>query len=88
MKVDNAFQGLNTLAEINLSAQQKLMALGSQGINGLVGTKFFKRKFLEENNIRFNENDSVNAELAFVVNAFMATEKITFVPQLFYGRMK
>ena len=88
LKPDSAFDKLKKITEISWSSQRKLMALGLNGINGLVGTKFFKRKFLEENHIRFNEGEGVDAELAFVVNAFMATEKITFVPQLFYGRLK
>ena len=88
VKVDSAFQGLNTISEIKLTVQQKLTALGSNGINDLVGTKFFKRQFLNENKIRFNENEAVDAELKFIVDAFLSTEKITFVPAVFYGRFK
>ena len=54
LKVDAALQNLNTLTEINIPANQKLMALAMQGINNLVGTKFFKRAFLNENNIRYS----------------------------------
>ena len=53
VKVDAGFEKLNNIAELSLTAQQKLTALGSNGINGLVGTKFFKRTFLNKNNIRF-----------------------------------
>lgn len=88
LKADATFQNLNGIAEIEIPHHQKLLALGSQGINGLVGTKFFKRKFLNENKIRFNESEGVDAELKFIVDAFMSTEKITFVPALFYGRLK
>ena len=88
LKIDDALQNLNAVAEINIPDNQKLMALATQGINNLVGTKFFKRKFLEENNIRYSTRGGVDSELLFLVDAFMATEKITFVPQLFSGRLK
>ena len=42
LKVDAALQNLNALNEINIPASQKLMTLATQGINNLVGTKFFK----------------------------------------------
>ena len=54
LKVDAAFQNLNTFVEIEIPAEQKLMALATKGINNLVGTKFFKRQFINENNIRFD----------------------------------
>ncbi|MBR5914038.1 MAG: alpha-1,2-fucosyltransferase [Selenomonadaceae bacterium] len=87
-KIDPAFQNLNGITEVEIPNQQKLLAIGSNGINGLVGTKFFKHKFLNENKIRFNENEGVDAELKFIVDAFMSTEKITFASALFYGRLK
>ena len=85
LKVDAALQNLNTIAEIDIPANQKLMALATHGINTLVGTKFFKRSFLTENNIRYTAR---GAEILFLVNAFMSTEKITFIPHLFFGRLK
>lgn len=87
-RVDNSLQNLNDIAEIEIPNNQKLMALGSGGINNLVCTKFFKRKFLIENNIRFNENENIDAELTFVTESFLKTEKIVFVPQVFLGRFK
>ncbi|MBQ7630112.1 MAG: hypothetical protein IJS81_07875 [Selenomonadaceae bacterium] len=53
LKVDAALQNLNIIAEIFIPENQKLMALGSNGISNFIGTKFFKRTFLNENNIRF-----------------------------------
>ena len=53
LKVDVALQNLNTIAEIFITENQKLMTLATQGINNFIGTKFFKRTFLNENNIRF-----------------------------------
>ena len=89
LKVDASFQNLNGIMELSAPNNQKLIALGTQGINGRVGTKFFKRQFINENNIRFiGGGQLVDSELTFIVDAFMRTEKITFIPQVFYGRLK
>ncbi len=52
---DVSLKNFNTLVELNLSDSEKLLTLGTKGINSSVTTKFFKRKFLNENHIRFNE---------------------------------
>ena len=89
LKVDSALQNLNGIMELSAPNNQKLIALGTQRINGRVGTKFFKRKFINDNNIRFiGGGQLVDSELTFIVDAFMRTEKITFIPQVFYGRLK
>ena len=88
LKVDSSLQNLNTFVELNVPVDQKLMALATKEINNFVGTKFFKRKFLNENNIRFVEGQTGNSELTFIVDTFMRTEKITFMPQVFLGRLK
>ena len=88
LKVDAAFQNLNGVAELSIPGNQKLIGLGTQNIRNNISTKFFKRQFLNDNKIRFNENETVDAELKFIVDAFMATEKITFVSQAFLGQLK
>lgn len=50
----------------------------------MLGTKFFRRNFLEKINLRFNENVKNNFELLFLVNAVMQSEEITFFPGIFY----
>ena len=87
LKIDSLLQDINGITELTIPNNEKLSALGSGGINSLVGTKFFKRSFLNENNIRFRKG-SMDAELLFLVETFVCTEKITFVPQLFYGQLK
>ena len=84
--VDSPFQNLNAATEIKIASAQKLVLLGTNQLNNLLGTKFFKREFLNENKIRFDEKLGADAELMFLVNAFMHTENIVFVPQIFYGR--
>ena len=85
--VDSPFQNLNAATEIKIASAQKLVLLGTNQLNNLLGTKFFKREFLNENKIRFDEKLGADAELMFLVNAFMHTENIVFVPQIFYGRL-
>ena len=50
---DKYFQNLDQFVETNLSNKEKLSNLGAEEINNLVSTKFFRRKFLNENRIRF-----------------------------------
>ena len=89
IQTDGALINLNVIQELNLTAVQKLMGLAMQGINNSVGTKFFKRKFLSKNNIKFSESvDDKDKELLFLVDTFLATDKIVFSPQLFWGHFK
>lgn len=87
IQTDAPFKNLNTVTEMKIDSAQKLILLATNQLNNLIGTKFFKRDFLTENKIRFDENLGADAELMFLVNAFMRTEKITFMPQVFYGRL-
>ena len=87
-QVDASFQGLQGLANLAIPTGQKLTSLAAQTINPLVSTKFFKREYLNSNRIRFNENEDVDSELTFVVETFLKTKNITFIPAVFYGRFK
>ena len=85
---DEIFSDLKIAKKIDYSNAEKLVGLATRNINNVVGTKFFKRKFLNENKIRFNENEKVDAELKFVVDAFLSTDKIIFTPTIFYVKLK
>ncbi|MBR6013827.1 MAG: alpha-1,2-fucosyltransferase [Selenomonadaceae bacterium] len=88
VQTDSQFQELKGVTEVNINGRDKLIMLASKQINNHLGTKFFKRSFLNENNIRFDEKLSAeNAELKFLVDTFIHTEKISFIPQVFYGRL-
>lgn len=88
VQTDVLFKELKSVVELNISDRDKLVMLATKQINNYLGTKFFKRSFLNENKIRFDENLSEkNAELKFLVDTFMHAEKISFVPQVFYGRL-
>ena len=83
-RVDKQFETLNTpqfFQDYNL--RQKISMIGTQVFNTLLGTKFFRRDFLEKNSIRFNENIKTDFELHFVTNAVMASKEIIFIPNLF-----
>ncbi len=64
--------------------RQKLMLMGTETFNTLLGTKIFRREFLIKNSLRFNENVQADVELPFVVNAVMFSEEIIFMPDLLY----
>ena len=85
---DKLFKNQNILVETTFSANEKLLALGGNGINNFVGTKFFKRKFLDENKIRYLEGGGMDAELIFISESFLKTEKIVFMPKIIIGRLK
>ena len=85
--VDEPFQNLKEDTEIELDTRRELFRIVTGQMNNLLGTKFFKRAFLNENKIRFDENlKGGGTELMFLINAFMHTDKIVVVPQIFYGR--
>ena len=76
------------MAEIKIEPSQKLIALGFNQINNLLSTKFFKRKFLVDNKIKFSENNLNGGALRFLVESFLSTDKIIFVPNIFSGTFK
>lgn len=55
LKADQSFQYLRIITEIFMEDSQKLIGLATQQINNSLATKFFKRKFLLENKIRFKD---------------------------------
>ena len=49
-----------------------------------IATRVFRRKFLEENKIRFNEKIGDDAEKLFALDAMFQTDKIIFISPTFY----
>ena len=87
IKSAGIFQGWNTPTVMQIDDTSKLALLSNKQLDNMLGTKIFKREFLNENKIRFDENlKGESTELLFLVNAFMHTDKIVVVPQIFYGR--
>ena len=88
-RVDKGFKSLSIpLPFDNKNLNQKLLMLGDNVFNSLIGTKFFRRDFLIKNSLRFNENTKTDVEFPFVVNAVMLNETIMFVPQSVYAMLK
>ena len=83
LKVDEPFKNFDGITEIKIEPSQKLVVIGTGQINNLLSTKFFKRKFLNDNKIRFT-----NSDLLFLMEWFMKTDKIYFVSQSFSGIFK
>lgn len=88
LKTDAQFKDLKNFTEIKISGAQKLSALVNGQINNFISTKFFKREFLNQNNIRFDEKLGADSELFFLANAFMHSENIFVMPQIFSGGLK
>ncbi len=50
-----------------------------------IGTKVFKREFLTDNAIKFNEHiGNEDAQILFTINAFFLTDEVLFMPKLFF----
>lgn len=88
IKVDEPFQNLKALSELKIPSAQKLSMLAGRQINNFFNTKFFKREFLIDNEIYFDEKLAEDAELFFLANAFMHSENIIFIPQVFSGQVR
>ncbi len=83
---DEKFQELDDITNFDIPYRLKIALLVEKEINNLVGTKIFKRSYLNKYNIRFDENlTGEDAELKFLIDAFIHTEKISLMPRFFYG---
>lgn len=78
------FQNLNGIFRDKLDKSTLLRILASDEIIFPIGTRLFKRKFLEENKIRFNEKIGDDAEKLFVLDALFQTNEIIFSSQVAY----
>lgn len=85
-RFDAEFQNLRDLKELRLDGAGKLNLLATKRLNNFIGTKIFRRSFLEENQIRFDEKTGADAELIFITETFLHAKKIALIPNLFYGR--
>ena len=88
LHMNAVFKDLPSMIDLKINAVQKMTMLANGQIDNSVGTKFFKRTFLIENNIFFNETAKEYAELLFLTNAFILTDRITLLSEVVYGRMK
>ena len=84
-RVDEQFKSATApVTYSNGDIYQKLLMTGSRVFNPLIGTKFFRRNFLKENALRFNEKGTTDFELIFVAAAFMLSQEVIFIPNTFY----
>ena len=80
----SAFQNMEGAFNGQLDKMTLLKILSSDETFLPLGTRLFKRKFLEENKIRFNEKIGDDAEKLFVIDALFQTDKIIFASQPIY----
>ncbi len=82
---DSALKTLNGVSTVKLSAMKGVEIIAHQRLNTLIGTKIFRRDFLIENGIRFDEElDGVGAELLFLVECFSKIDAVVLTSQAFY----
>ena len=79
-----AFQNMNGIFREKLDKLTLLRILSNDEKFFPIATRVFRRKFLEENKIRFNEKIGDDAENLFVLDAMFQTDKIIFISPTFY----
>lgn len=67
---------------LSTTAFNEFISLFNATSKTVIGSKIFKRKFLLDNNISFNEK-SARAEMLFLLNALLLSEKVTITTELF-----
>ena len=83
VETDAAFPNAKDIIREKFDAATVLKILAVNDVAAPLGTKIFKREFLTERNIRFDENN-VDAETAFITEAMLKAGEQIFLPKLFY----
>lgn len=84
LKKMSVFQNLDGVFRDKLDKSTLLKVLSNDETPFPIGTKIFKRKFLEEKGIRFNEKIGDDAENLFIIDALFQTKEIIFTPKIAY----
>ena len=84
-EIMSAFRNMNEVFREKLDKSTLMKILSQDEKFFPIGTRIFSQKFLAENKIRFNEKIGDDAENLFVVEAMFQTDKIIFIPQVFYA---
>ncbi len=82
MEQDAALQNLKGIFHAKFDKATLLRIFAANGDNAPIATKIFKRKFLADKGIRFNDTD--DAELLFTMDAMFQSNENIFVPNVFY----
>ena len=82
--VDESCKDLRRTQPLNLPIDRQSTVFLSRRINHYLGTKIFRRRFLIENFIRFNESLTSDAELIFCLECLSKTTAVFVTPVLFY----
>ena len=73
-------QGIYTSKEIAANALSNI----SWPIMSCIGTKVYKKEFIEKTHLRFDSNYKFNEDGAFAIKAFWQAEKIAYLPKPIY----
>ena len=82
LEADAAFHGLQGNMRGKFDKPTLFKILAANGGSTPLATKVFKRKFLADNGIRFDDGD--DAIQMFAANAMLKADEMIFTPQVFY----
>ena len=82
LEADAAFDGLQENLQRNFDRSTLFKILATDEDATSLASKVFKREFLADNNIRFDETD--NATQMFITDAMLKADEMIFTPDLFY----
>ena len=84
MKKISAFQNFQGVFHDKLDKQTLLRIFANNETFPPLSTRIFKRKFILEHGIKFNEKIGDDAEALFTLEAIFQTDEIIFTPNIFY----
>ena len=84
LKFEPKLPGVNKVFSTVCNKPTLLKVLSNDEVIPPLATRIFKREFLTEKQLRFNEKIGDDAELLFTVEAMFQTEEIIFASNVFY----
>ena len=84
LKSEPKLPGVNKVFSTVCNKPTLLKVLSNDEVIPPLATRIFKREFLTEKQLRFNEKIGDDAELLFTVEAMFQTEEIIFASNVFY----
>ena len=84
LEVDAAFRGLQGNLRVKFDKPTLFKILATNGGATPFAAKVFKRKFLTDKGIRFNDNSGDEVQRQFTIDAMLKADEMIFTPQVFY----
>lgn len=84
LEVDAAFRGLQGELRGKFDKPTLFKIFATNEVATPLATKMFKREFLADKQIRFNEQSGNDSERLFAIDAMLKADEMIFTPQVFY----